>query len=226
MLSFLDLILLLALAIFILSRLYNILGQVDEDREKPQKNKALIDMILGRTPLSNSMTKSQDSIAQAEVIDVSEASLTDELKQKLSQLKSIEKDFSLDKFLQGARKAYTMIYSAINSHNLEVLSQLLSTDLYQKIQAQLAEQKEKNQIITYHIINIRNIEVKDVIYNDSSLTPLATITVTIQNNHTYVLKDNLGNILDGSEDRIITSLDQWKFSKTLGQEKTWLLVEK
>ena len=173
MFQFFDLLVLLAIAVFILSRLYNILGKVDEDQEKPKKNKALIDMLLGKAPSPCSTDFPQPQ--QAEVIDVNEATLSAALRQKLSMIKTLEQDFSLDKFLQGVRKAYAMIHSAMSSRNVEILSHLLSPELYQK-------------------------------------------------NQTYVLKDDMGNILDGNEDRIITSLDSWKFAKVLGKKSAWLLV--
>ncbi len=238
MFQFFDLLVLLAIAVFILSRLYNILGKVDEDQEKPKKNKALIDMLLGKAPSPCSTDFPQPQ--QAEVIDVNEATLSAALRQKLSMIKTLEQDFSLDKFLQGVRKAYAMIHSAMSSRNVEILSHLLSPELYQKTKAQFAQQDEKKQLITRNIINIREIEVKDIqitvatdggntlnqnTYNGSDNGhTTATITVSIQNNQTYVLKDDMGNILDGNEDRIITSLDSWKFAKVLGKKSAWLLV--
>ncbi len=228
MFQFFDLLILLAIAVFIISRLYNILGQVDEDQEKPKKNNVLIDMILGKIPVNKMNAVGQkNSISQAEIIDISEASLSEELRQKIAIIKRTESNFSLDKFLQGVRNAYSMINSAKNNHNIDILSHLLYDDLYKKVQNQLNQQNEKKQKMIRNILNIRNIEIKDIEFqNHNDNKQRVIISVSIQNNQTYVLKDELGNILDGNEDRIITSLDQWKFTKVIGtNESTWLLIE-
>ncbi|MGR3563317.1 MAG: Tim44/TimA family putative adaptor protein [Heliomarina sp.] len=208
-----QLLVLAGIAIFLILRLKSVLG-TREGFEKP--------------PVTNQSAKS--SRPDFEVIEGGpDHDITDhvdpdsEAAKELAAMKRVEPGFSLTDFIQGARGAYEMIVMGFERGNLDEIQPYLAEDVFETFVSVVSDREDKGLKITAEFIGIRETRVQEV--NFDRATNRAEITMRFVGELTSVVRDEGGDIIEGSETTAKRQKDSWTFARTMGEDDpNWLLV--
>ena len=138
------------------------------------------------------------------------------------KMKEFDNDFSVNKFVSGAKMAYEIILMAFEKGDLEKLKNLLEKKVLQSFKSVIDKRRKDGFVVDAKFIGMRDIRIINATF--SQKTKIADITLTFKSEITTVVKDSKGNIVEGHPDEIKKQKDTWVFTKNLS-EKTpiWLL---
>lgn len=210
-----QLMVLAGIVVFLILRLKSVLGS-REGFEKPP---------LVSTPKPD--TASRHSF---EVIDGGpDRDITDHVAQDsdaaaaLTSMKSVQADFSVTEFLQGARGAYEMILMAFENGEISDLRPFLSADVYDSFDDVIGQRAAQGLTIDANFIGIREMSLVDATYDDVSQE--AEISVRYVADLTSEVRDSTGTVIEGSATEIKRQKDVWTFARGMGSDDpNWQLV--
>ena len=203
-LPFIDIIIFAIIAIFLVYRLKNILGQNSESNDQNNKidieKKNFTNVVkLGNTKLNTNETKANnDSILE------------------------IEPTFDEKEFLKGAQNFFEMVINCFVKGNLKEIVNYIDVKLIKNFQSVIDERLAENESLKIEIIKMNSIQIK----NFKKLKNFLRISVLFETEQVKVLKDKKGNIIDGDQNKSILVKDLWTFEKEIqSQDLNWKLVE-
>ena len=137
-------------------------------------------------------------------------------------MKEFDNDFSVNKFVSGAKMAYEIILMAFENGDIEKLTTLLENKVLKSFKSVIEKRKKDGFAIEAKFIGMREIRIVNASFSEK--TKIADITLTFKSEISTVVKDAKGNIIEGHPDEIKKQKDTWVFTKDLS-EKTpiWLL---
>lgn len=209
-----QLIVLAAIAIFLILRLRDVLG-TREGYEKP------------------AVTRSENDKAghrgNFEVIEGGpDTDITDHIEdpdsvEALSKMKGAEPGFSVSDFMSGARGAYEMILMAFEAGDLAKIKPFLSEEVYESF-ATVVEQREKEGYkIDANFVGLRELKLVEAVFDDD--TGEGEITMRFIGEITSVVRDKSGEIVEGNPNEVKRQKDVWTFARVMGSDNpNWLLV--
>jgi len=210
-----QIIVLAAVALFLVIRLRNVLGTRDgfEDTtnpapaEKPQASRKFDVIDGGGTDHDIADHIEPDS-------DTGKA---------LAAMKRVEPGFSVTEFLRGARQAYEMILMAFERGDLEFLQQYLAPDVYESFASVINDRADKGLVVEAHFSGVRELKLREARFDVENRE--AEITLRMVGELTSVVRDQDGNIVEGDKDTVKQQTDIWTFARLMGGENpNWLLV--
>lgn len=209
-----QLIVLAAIAIFLILRLRDVLG-TREGFEKP---------VVTRTE-----TGKVDNRNRFEVIEGGpDTDITDHVDdpssiEALARMKGAEPSFSVGEFLNGARGAYEMILMAFEAGELARIKPFLSDEVYESF-ADVVEQRERNGLkIEADFIGVRELKLLDASFDTE--TSEGEITMRFVGELTSVVRDKAGEIVEGNPQEVTRQKDIWTFARIMGSANpNWQLV--
>ena len=203
-LPFIDIIIFAIIAIFLVYRLKNILGQNSESNDQNNKidieKKNFTNVVkLGNTKLNTNETKANnDSILE------------------------IEPTFDEKEFLKGAQNFFEMVINCFVKGNLKEIVNYIDVKLIKNFQSVIDERLAENESLKIEIIKMNSIQIK----NFKKLKNFLRISVLFETEQVKVLKDKKGNIIDGDQNKSILVKDLWTFEKEIqSKDLNWKLVE-
>ncbi len=208
----LQIIVLAAVAIFLIFKLRSVLG-TREGFEKPP--------IPSQPNAPKQKFEVIDGGIDQDIFDhAPEGSAT---AKALSQMKTIERDFSVTQFLQGARGAYEMILMAYERGDISAVRGFLAADVAESFDAAIAERRAQGLSTKAEFVGLREMSLVDAEYN--AATKEAEITVRFTGEITAITKDANGAVVSGSADEVKRQRDVWSFARKLGSnDPNWQLV--
>ncbi|MEC7761122.1 MAG: Tim44/TimA family putative adaptor protein [Pseudomonadota bacterium] len=209
-----QLIVLAAIAIFLILRLRDVLG-TREGFEKP---------VVSRTE-----TERVDKRGKFEVIEGGpDTDITDHVEdpssvEALGKMKSAEHSFAVGDFLNGARGAYEMILMAFEAGELDKIKPFLSDEVYESF-ATVVEQREKDGYqIDANFVGLREMKLIEAEFDDA--TREGEITIRFIGELTSVVRDKSGEIVEGNPTEVKRQKDVWTFARIMGSDNpNWQLV--
>lgn len=209
-----QLIVLAAIAIFLILRLRDVLG-TREGFEKPV--------------VTRSETEKVDNRGRFEVIEGGpDTDITDHVEdpksvEALAKMKGAEPSFSVGEFLNGARGAYEMILMAFESGELDKIQPFLSTEVYESF-ATVVEQREKDGFrIEANFVGLREMKLVEAEFDDK--TREGEVTMRFIGEITSVVRDKSGEIVEGNPNEVKRQKDIWTFARIMGSDNpNWQLV--
>jgi predicted lipid-binding transport protein (Tim44 family) len=215
-----DIIVIGAIAAFILLRYRAMLGESRgrDDLPPSQKNQGTpvtpeFDRViqLPAARLSPTVEKKEDFAE-------SYGSLAD----SFVAMRAIDRDFTPDEFLQGARMAYEMVITAFSKADRETLKTLLSESIYRSFDGALTEAAAEKRINDTTLVAIRKAQITDA----KLVGTMATITVDFVTSQILLVRDDEGTILEGDVSQEQTVEDQWVFTRNLtSASPNWTIIE-
>ncbi|TCK99806.1 putative lipid-binding transport protein (Tim44 family) [Shimia isoporae] len=210
---FFSLLVLAGIAVFLILRLRNVLGTREgfepprEATVAPERRGPDLEVIEGgpdRDILDHAEEGSESAIA-------------------LAKMKSIEPQFGVSDFLQGARGAYEMILMAFEKGDMASILPFLSEDVYESF-AQVVDGREAQGLtIEAEFIGVREMMLHSARYDEQSGE--GEISVKFIGELTSVVRDRAGEIIEGSETQIKRQKDVWTFARVMGSDDpNWQLV--
>ena len=209
-----QLIVLAAIAIFLILRLRDVLG-TREGFEKP---------VVSRTE-----SQRVDNRGKFEVIEGGpDTDITDHVEdpasiEALAKMKGAERSFAVGDFLNGARGAYEMILMAFEAGELDKIKPFLSDEIYESF-ATVVEQREKDGYkIDANFVGLREMKLVEAEFDDDSRE--GEITIRFIGEITSVVRDKSGEIVEGNPTEVKRQKDVWTFARIMGSENpNWQLV--
>jgi predicted lipid-binding transport protein (Tim44 family) len=201
-LPFLDIIIFAIIAIFLVYRLKNILGQNSESNE--QNNQ--ID--IGKKEFSN--------VVKLGHLD------SDKTKTDKSSISKIDPTFNEDEFLNGSQNFFYMVINGFVKGNLKDIVNYIDNKLIKSFQMVIDERLTEGESLKIEILKTRSIKIQDV----KELKNFLRLSVLFETEQIKVLKDKKGKVIDGDPKKSILVKDLWTFEKEIkSKDMNWKLVE-
>lgn len=144
-------------------------------------------------------------------------------RQALAGMREAEPSFSLPEFIEGARGAYEMILMAYESGDRDTLRDLLAPDVYEAFESSIAEREAKGLRVDARFIGLRDIRVEGAAFDSD--TGEAEITVRFVGEMITAVRDAEGRIVEGDPNEVRRQTDVWTFSRRMGaRDPNWLLA--
>jgi len=210
-----QLLVLAGIAVFLILRLRGVLG-TREGFEKP---------VVSRTgPERRSQKPEFDVIEGGPDLDITDhvAEGSDAAK-ALAAMKRIDPSFNVSEFLGGARGAYEMILMAFERGELDDVVPFISEDVYEAFATVVDERQRQGLTIEANFIGISDMSLTDATFDEQ--TKEGEVTVRFKSEMTSIVRDNGGDIIEGSEKEIKRQKDTWTFARKMDSgDPNWRLV--
>ena len=142
--------------------------------------------------------------------------------QVFKKIKEFDSDFSVNKFVSGAKMAYEIILMAFERGDTEKLKNLLERKVLASFKSVIDKRKKDGFIVDAKFIGMRDIRIIDASF--SQKTKIADVTLSFKSEITTVVKDSKGAIIEGHPDEIKKQTDTWVFTKNLSDKSpVWFL---
>jgi predicted lipid-binding transport protein (Tim44 family) len=209
-----QLLVLAGIAVFLILRLKNVLG-TREGFERPPLPKPADDR--GRRPDLEVIEGGPDLDITDHVSEDSSAA------QALAAMKRVEPSFNVADFLQGARGAYEMIVMGYERGDLADIQPFLSEEIYESFVDGVAAREDQGLTIEAEFIGVRELKLMDATYDED--TGEAELTIRFVAELKSAVRDQGGDIVEGSLSEVKRQKDTWSFARTMGaDDPNWLLV--
>lgn len=137
-------------------------------------------------------------------------------------MRTIDREFTPDEFLTGARAAYEMVLGAFTKRDRDTLKMLLSTDMYKSFDLSLSDAEKDKRFNDTTLTAIS----KATIANAKLSGGMATITVDFSSEQIHLIRDENGVILEGNPSEQHLVEDQWVFTRDLkNTNPNWSIIE-
>ena len=212
----LQIFILAAVAIFLFWRLRAVLGSRDGFEKTLKEIKESSDVVSNPKVIDETKNDSPDD----DIFDyVEENSKNAEVFKKM---KEFDSDFSVNKFVSGAKMAYEIILMAFERGDTEKLKTLLEKKVLTSFKSVIDKRKKDGFIVDAKFIGMRDIRIIDASF--SQKTKIADVTLSFKSEITTVVKDSKGAIIEGHPDEIKKQKDTWVFTKNLSDKSpVWFL---
>ncbi|MWD27073.1 Tim44/TimA family putative adaptor protein [Aquicoccus sp. SCR17] len=212
----LQLLVLAGIAVFLILRLKSVLG-TREGFEKP--------------PATRPVSKEQQARrAEFEVIEGGpDRDIIDHVPENspsaeaLAEMKRVEPSFNVGEFLQGARQAYEMILMGFERGDIESIKPFLAEDVMDSFVEVVAAREDQGLRIEGEFVGIREMSLVEATLDRD--TGLAEMTVRFVGELTSVVKNEAGEVVEGSATTPKRQRDLWTFARRMGSDDpNWQLV--
>ena len=141
----------------------------------------------------------------------------------LLKMKNIEPNFSVNEFMGGAKQAYEMILMAFENGDQETLSQFLSKDVFDGFMSVIDARQEQGLTVNAEFVGVREIKLQEAEFNGRSKE--AEITLNFTGELTSEVVDSNGKVVEGDRQTIKRQKDVWTFARKMGSDDpNWQLV--
>ncbi len=208
-----DLIFLVALTAFIAYKLFQTLGKQNKNLKKLQH----IEPVIGN--LKKHVNQVQNT--GFGIISLKEKNLNPNLRKVFEQLIKEEKDFTIDEFIFGVKKAFKIILTAFNNREKETLKELLEDNVYKQFIIEI-DNRIKNKL-TYDItlVGIKEVAIVDAHIKNS----IISIVLEIESEQIIIITDQNKKVLSGESSKILPIRDVWTFKKKIKSDNLWKLTK-
>ena len=212
----LQIFILAAVAIFLFWRLRAVLGSREGFEKTLKEIKESSDVVSNPKVIDETKNDSPDD----DIFDyVEENSKNAEVFKKI---KEFDSDFSVNKFVSGAKMAYEIILMAFERGDTEKLKTLLEKKVLISFKSVIDKRKKDGFIVDAKFIGMRDIRIINASF--SQKTKIADVTLSFKSEITTVVKDSKGVIIEGHPDEIKKQKDTWVFTKDLSEKSPiWFL---
>ena len=208
-----QLLVLAAIAVFLILRLKNVLG-TREGFEKP--------------PLPQQSAERKGPAF--EVIEGGpDLDITDHFEEgtleahALAEMKRIEPSFNVTDFVGGARGAYEMIVMGYERGDLDEIKPFLSEEIYESFVDGVAAREDQGLTVEASFIGIRETTLENVTLDPD--TKEAEMTLRFVAEITSAVRDSEGTVIEGSLTDAKKQKDTWVFARIMGSDDpNWFLV--
>ena len=213
--SYGDIIVIGAIAAFILLRYRAMLGEKAEGDDTPRSKAAPLAQYERVIQLPATR---QTPIADAKEEIAAHGSLAD----SFIKMRGLDREFSPEDFLVGARSAHEMLLDAYNKADRTTLKMLLSDALYHQFDRAIAAEEAEGRRNETTLLAI----TKSTISQATLTGQVATITVDFTSEQVHLVRNNAGDIVEGNPSDAVKVEERWVFTRTLtNTDPNWKIIE-
>jgi len=215
---FLDILLFGMVALFLVLRLRNVLGRrTGHERQRPEPFIRRGSLEPGGAATSDRHS-TEDQALEAE----GARPATESLESGLASVKSADRSFSEDNFLNGARVAFEMIVVGYGSGRTAELGALLSNDVLDNFNSATESRRRQGLVTETNLVSIKSANIVEAGLRGRT----AFVTVKFVSEQIIVTKNAAGEVVEGDPNRVIEVTDIWIFARnTRSGDPNWTLVE-
>lgn len=212
--SMIQLIVLAAIAVFLILKLRSVLGT----REGFEKPPVKLDDVR---PRSRTNLEVIDGGPDRDITDhVADGSAA---AKALAAMKAAEPSFSVNTFLQGARGAYEMILMAYEKGELDKVRPFLSADVENSFEDAIRARDDSGLTVEANFVGLRELVLQAATYDATTKT--AEIVVKHVGELTSVVRNKAGEVVEGSPTEVKKQRDIWTYARRMGvDDPNWQLV--
>ena len=208
--TMLQIVVLAAIAVFLILRLRNVLGTREGFERPPQP-------VQAARPAAAVPAPAEDS----DVLDHAEAGTP--AAEALGAMQRAEPSFAVGPFLAGARQAYEMILTAFESGDLSPVRPFLAPPVAQAFDAVIAQRQAQGIRTEVQYLGTRETALQGASFDPQS--GLAEISVRFVGELISAHRDAEGNVIEGDPRASRKQRDVWTFARRMGQDDpNWQLV--
>ncbi len=209
-----QLLVLAAIAVFLILRLRGVLGTRD-GFEKPPAAPQIAEK--RRRPDFEVIEGGPDMDIVDHVPDSSPTAAA------LAEMKRVDPSFHVGEFLGGAKGAYEMILMAFESGNLSGVTPFISEDVFEAFSSVIDEREAKKLTVDAKFVGVSNMSINEATFDKD--TKEAEITIRFTGEMTYIVRDAGGDIIEGNDTDVKRQKDVWTFARVMGtNDPNWRLV--
>ena len=210
-----QLLVLAGIAVFLILRLRGVLG-TREGFEKPA--------VTRPEPASRIGKPDFDVIEGGPDLDITDhVEEGSDSAKALASMKRVDPSFNVSEFLGGARGAYEMILMAFENGDLDSIVPFISEDVYEAFASVVDERQRQGLTIDAKFIGISDMTLTEATFDESSKE--GEISVRFKSEMTSIVRDNAGDIIEGSDTEIKRQKDTWTFARKMDAgDPNWRLV--
>ena len=227
--ALIEIVFLAVVAAFILFRLYSVLGRrtgneqtpfdpIRRERLEPRRPQPSDDKVVQLPPRPQ-----QREVPRAPVVDALEAKLPagSAIAQGIAQIKLVDRNFSADGFLGGAKVAHEIIAKAYAEGDRRTLKPLLSDDVYRGFDDAISARERAGSKIEFSFVGLKQATLEEA----SLRGRLAEITVKFVSELISATRDAAGAVIEGAAGAVREVTDVWTFARdTRSSDPNWKLV--
>lgn len=210
-----QLIVLAAIAVFLILRLKNVLGTRDgfeppKVEQAPEARRRF--EVIDGTPAEEEPDEIFDHVEQG-----SPAASA------LLAMKDAEPSFNLTQFIGGAKSAYEMILMAFEKGDLTEVRPFLSDEIAAAFQSVIDDRKAKGQTVEAQFLGVRETALAGAAFNPSDAE--GEVSVRFVGELIVATRDGAGEVVEGDPKAPRKQRDLWTFARHMGQaDPNWRLV--
>ncbi len=221
-----DLIVLAAIAIFVLLRLRAVLGhKIGHDqpppvpRDLPDESDRMVQVPPRQQPLT--IEGEAERIEPSPEAQAAMAKLPEDVRQGIEAMGKIDALFSLPEFLGGARGAFEMVLEAYSRDDRDTLKMLLAKDVFENFKKDLDDSHKAGRRVETTLVSILSAEAIEARLTRN----VAHIVVKFESEQIQVVRDTQGTIVEGDASDIQIVEDEWAFERDLrSSNPNWKIV--
>ncbi|WBU56384.1 Tim44/TimA family putative adaptor protein [Paracoccus sediminicola] len=141
----------------------------------------------------------------------------------LVAMKQVEPSFSLTEFLSGAKQAYEMILVAFERGDLSEVRPFLSDDVAAAFQSAIEARDRSGQTVDVQFLGTRETGLSAAEFDTT--TSVAELSVRFLGEMIVATRDAQGNVVEGDPKSPRKQRDTWTFEREMGaDDPNWRLV--
>ncbi|HEY7689659.1 MAG TPA: Tim44/TimA family putative adaptor protein [Dongiaceae bacterium] len=220
-----DLIILAAIAVFIVLRLYKVLGQRtgherphDPFAPRPAED-ARSDKVIplpGRGPRPDAPADLSSRPAEGPKASPASAILPG-----LGTIHTADPSFDPDSFLAGVRAAFEIIVGAFAAGDVNALRPLLNDEVFDNFKRAIEGRAAAKETLQTTLVGIKSTDIIEAELEGR----VAEITVSIVSEQINVTRNAEGQVVDGDPSKVEPVTDIWTFARHVrARDPNWLLI--
>lgn len=208
-----DMIILAAIAAFIVYRLYVTLGEkTGFDGDHPPTNQNNVVDFNRKTVI-----QPKTSTVTAEDIEAVPA----EFAAVVKEMKQYDKDFRLSDFIENATYAFEVVLEAFTDGDKKTLKSLLSKDVYKVFESALEDRESQGLILENTLVRVEEAVIEDIQID----LGIGRIDMRFVTEQVPIIKNKAGEIIDGNPNQIDQVVDYWSFERNLqSSNPQWTVI--
>lgn len=215
---FIDIFILAMIAVFIINRLRNSLGKkTGNETDIAQKFSQKPSKFTESNP-DKEIERSKNEVKEPKNIILHKNSSINE---KLNSIVKVDPSFTVENFIDGAKKAFEYILVKYSENDLKSLKGLLAPQILTNFTDQIKARQKQKQILGITILKIDEPEIIDVSVIKNKL---CFIKLEFKSQQVQTTKDSNNKIIDGNDNLILNISELWTFSKEIkNKNPNWVL---
>lgn len=137
-------------------------------------------------------------------------------------MRGVDREFTPDEFLQGARMAYEMVITAFSKRDRDTLKMLLSPEIFKSFDQSLNDAENDKRFSDTTLVAIRTADIKTA----TLVGAQATIAVAFVSDQIHLVRDENGTIIEGDPSQQSVVEDEWVFTRDMrSSSPNWMITE-
>ncbi len=224
--SGIDIIILAMVAVFLVARLYKILGKRTghEQRRDPfagvandeQRRDTVVSL-----PERGGPARSADSVVSPASGGQPATSAEGPLRAGIAKIRGVDPQFDPGMFLAGARTAFEMIILAFAKGDTAALRSLLNDEVYENFSTAIKSRQQSGETLETTLVAITAADLIEADLQGRN----ASVTVKIVSDQINVTRGADGQVVEGDPSIVATVTDIWTFARNVrSRDPNWTLI--